>query len=223
MLLTRTRSFTFAERLTYVVAKRREFSQVFMKETNWAASEAAVFYYALFAWRARPQSAPGCRAFPLAQASGYGMFAILLMIAVIFEGVPLHLLLRNWSHAAAWIATAAGIYGFLWTVAFYRSLSLRPVMIGGETIVLQVGFLWRAEFSRRQIREVRRFSAADMADRKPAGYLSLVVLNKPQWLVELNEPVMVAGPFGRRKSVTRIGVAVDDGDAFGAALRDGAA
>jgi hypothetical protein len=206
-----------------LVANQREFSQVFMKERNWAASEAAVFYYALFAWRARPQSAPGARAFPLAQASGYGMFAILLMIAVIFEGVPLHLLLRNWSHAAAWIATAVGIYGFLWTLALYRSLSLRPVLIGGETVLLQVGFLWRAEFSRRQIREVRRFSAANTAGRKSASYLSLVVLNKPQWLVELNGPVTVAGPFGRRKSVTRIGVAVDDGDGFGAMLRNGAA
>jgi hypothetical protein len=188
-----------------------------------AVREIEVLYYALFAWRARPQSAPGARAFPLAQASGYGMFAILLMIAVVFEGVPLHLLLRNWNNAAAWIATAAGIYGFLWTVALYRSLSLRPVLIGSETVLLQVGFLWCAEFSRRQIRETRRFSAADMADRKSAGYLSLVVLNTPQWLVELKEPVIVAGPFGRRKSVTRIGVAVDDGDAFGAALGYGRA
>jgi hypothetical protein len=51
--------------------------------------------------------------------------------------------------------------------------------------------------------------------------LPLVVLNEPQWLIELHEPVVVCGPFGRRKAVTRIGVAADDGDAFGAALGDG--
>jgi hypothetical protein len=185
---------------------------------DWAARKATVFYYALFAWRVRPQSAPGCRAFGLAEASGYGMLSILLMIAVIAEGVPMHLLLRGWSHAGAWIFTGLGIYSFLWMVALRRSLALRPFLVGGETVLLQVGFLWRAEFRRAQIRAVRRFSAADTADGRPAGYLRLVVLNEPQWLIELNEPVIACGPFGRRKAVTRIGVAVDDGDAFGAAF-----
>lgn len=103
-------------------------------------------------------------------------------------------------------------------VALHRSLALRPVLIGSESVLLQIGFLWRAEFRRGQIRQVRRFSAADMVDGKPAGYLSMVVLTEPQWMIELNEPVVVRGPLGRRKAVTRIGVAVDDGDAFGAAL-----
>src|ERR1035441_6667562 len=89
---------------------RQEFLHGFMTEgdlnhpeasgeraADWAARKATVFYYALFAWRARPQSAPGYRAFGLAQASGYGMLSILLMIAVIAEGVPMHLLLRSWS------------------------------------------------------------------------------------------------------------------------------
>src|ERR1022692_1120762 len=94
------------------------------------------------------------------------------------------------------------IYGFVWMVALYRSLALRPVLVGRETVLLQVGFLWRAEFRRDQIRGraefrrdqirgVRRYSAAD------TGYLSLVVINEPQWLIELHEPVVVCGPFGR--------------------------
>jgi hypothetical protein len=74
----------------------------------------------------------------------------------------------------------------VWMVALYRSLALRPVLIGGDTVLLQVGFLWRAEFRRDQIRSVRRFSASDMADGKPAGYLSLVVLNEPQSSLRLH-------------------------------------
>jgi hypothetical protein len=188
------------------------------RAADWVATQAPVFYYALFAWRAQPQSAPGYRAFDLAQASGYGMLTILLMIAVIAEAVPMHLLLRSWSPLAAWIFTGLGIYSLLWMVALRRSLALRPVLIGSETVLLQVGFLWRVEFRSSQIRAIRRFSASDTADRKPAGYLPLVVLNEPQWLIELNEPVVASGPFGRRKALTWIGVAVDDGDAFGAAL-----
>ncbi|MGA3040577.1 MAG: hypothetical protein ABSF54_07300 [Bryobacteraceae bacterium] len=167
------------------------------------------------------QPAPGYRAFGLTQASGYGMLSVFLMIAVIAEGVPMHLLIGNWSSLGAWVFTAFGIYGLAWVVALRRSLASRPFLIGAETVLLQVGSLWRIEFRRQQIRAVRRFSAADIADRKPAGYLSLVVLNDPQWLIELNEPVIACGPFGRRKPVTRIAVAVDDGDGFGAALGNG--
>lgn len=175
-------------------------------------SEATVFYYALFAWRAKPQSLAGARAFGLAQASGYGMFCTLLMTAVIVEGVPMHLLLHRWSHVAAWISTGIGIYTFLWMVALHRSLALRPVLVSADRVVLQVGFLWRAEFRPEQIRTVRRFSAVDRE------CLSLVVINEPQWIVDLHAPVVVRGPLGRRKSATRIAIAVDDAEAFGAAF-----
>ena len=80
------------------------------------------------------------------EATGNGMFCTLPMAAVIVEGVPMHLLLHRWSHVAAWISTGIGIYSFLWMVALYRSLALRPVLVSADHVVLQVGFLWRAEF-----------------------------------------------------------------------------
>jgi hypothetical protein len=163
---------------------------------------------------------PVRQAFSLTQASGYGMLSTLLMIAVIAEGVPMHLLLRSWSTLAAWIFTGLGIYSFVWMAALRRSLAQRPFLIDGQTVLLRVGFLWRVEFPCDRIRAVRRFPAAEMADGKPPDYLSLVVLNEPQWLIELHAPVTANGPFGRQKAVTRIGVAVEDGDAFGAALRN---
>ena len=179
--------------------------------TKLAAAELAVFYYA-FAWRAKPESAPGARVFDVSQASGYGMFSMLIMIAVVVEGVPLHLLLSNWSHTAAWIFTGLGIYSFFWMVALYRSLALRPVLVASDTVVLQVGFLWRADFRRDQIRVIRRYSPADK------GCLSLVVMNQPQWLIELAEPIVVTGPFGRTKTTSGIAVAIDDSTGFAAAL-----
>ena len=77
--------------------------------------------------------------------------SVLLTTAVIVESVPMHLLLL----------TGIGVYSFVWIAALYRSLAARPVLIGGETVLLRVGFLWRAEFRRDRIRSVRRFSAAD--------------------------------------------------------------
>jgi len=158
------------------------------------------------------------KAFPLAQASGYGMLTMLLTIAVVCEGIPMHLLLHNWSPVAAWIFTGLGIYGFVWVLALGRSLGRRPVLVGQESVLLQVGFLWRVEFRRDQISSVRRFAPAYRAPRKTPGYLSLVVMNEPQWLIELKEPVVAVGPLGVRKTVTRVAVAVDDREGFGVAL-----
>ncbi len=184
---------------------------------NWAArllaAEAAVFYYALFSWRARPPQSTQSRAFPVAQASGYDMFSVLLMTAVVVEGVPVHLLVHRWSPTAAWILTGIGIYSFLWMVALYRSLTLLPSTVDSGSVVLQIGFLWRAEFPRSQVQSIRRFSASD------TGHLSFVVLNDPQWLIEVHEPVTVHGPLGRQKTVTRIAFAVDDPAALAAALQ----
>lgn len=180
--------------------------------TRLAAAEVAVFRYA-FALRAKPQPPPaGTRAFAVKQASGYGTLAMLIMMAVVLEGVPIHLLLASWSHPAAWISTGFGAYSFLWMVALYRSLGLRPVLVGDDRVVLQVGFLWSCEFRRDVIRCVRRYAPADK------GCASFVVMNQPQWVIEFSEPVAVVGPFGRRKMASRIAVSVDDGAAFAAFL-----
>jgi len=173
----------------------------------------AVLYYALLSWRARPASEPDSRSFPLAEASGYGMFSILMMIALVVEGIPAHLLLLRWSHTAAWIFTALGIYGCIWMLALRRALALHPALIGNQTVRLQIGFLRSVEFRRDQILAVRRFSPND-----PPPDASLVVWNEPQWLIALREPVAVRGLFGRRKMAARIAVAVDDGEGFAAAL-----
>ncbi len=186
------------------------------RRRGWAArllsSELQVFYFALFSWRARPAAPPDSRAFQLAQASGYAMLSVLMIVALIVEGVPMHLLLDRASPVAAWILTALGAYSILWMVALYRSLALRPILLTAETLVLQAGFLWRVELRRDRIARIRAFSAMER------NFWSMTVINEPQWLLELREPASVEGPFGRRKTVTRIALAVDDPAAFHAAL-----
>jgi len=185
------------------------------------AGEILVLYCA-FACRARPATAPGARSFSVAEASGYGMFTSFILIAVFFEGLPMHLLLRRWSHAAAWISAAAGVYGLIWIVGLRRSLRLQPILIDESTLVLRIGFLWRLDLPREQIAACSRVTSGNAPGRKEAGYLPLVIINEPQWLIELAQPAIAHGLFGHRKSVTRIGVAVDDAEGFGAALGRGA-
>ncbi len=172
-------------------------------------AELSVFYYALFSWRAQPESKPGYRAFSIAEAAGYGQFALLIGLALLCEGVPVHLLVHRASPTAAWVVTALDVYGLFWVAALWRSVQLRPILAGESDLVLQAGFLWRVEIPRAAIVSVRR-SAGSGPDRQTPGYLRLTVLNEPQWLVELAEPAEAHGPLGRRRRVSLIGIAVDD-------------
>ena len=181
------------------------------------AGEIEVFYYALFAWRAKPQARAEHRPFTYGDASGYITLSLLLALALVFEGVPLHLLLHRWSPPAAWNGTAMGFYGLIWVAALARSLRLRPVLVGDGSVVLQIGILWRIEIPRKNIKSCRRI-LGQPPDRRHPGYLPLAVMNEPQWLIELHEPAIARGLYGRRRMVTSIGLAVDDPDAFGAAL-----
>lgn len=71
------------------------------------ASELAVLYYALFAWRAGPHAPANAYAFRLHRESGIAMLFGFLAGVSLGEVLVVHLLVQRWSHMAAWIATAA--------------------------------------------------------------------------------------------------------------------
>lgn len=177
------------------------------------AAELEVFYFALFSWRAKPQVPSGWRAFSAGDASGFSMLSVVMAAGLVFEGVAMHLLLLRWSHTAAWVATGFDVYALIWVLALARSLRLQPILVGESELVLRLGLLWRVEISRENILACRRVGHTFEAPQQ-AGYLSLVKINQPQWVLELREPVWVKGPYGLRRWVSSIGVAVDDAAGF---------
>lgn len=61
------------------------------------ASEMAVFYYALFAWRRPAPSPPASRVFTYHRTGGYGAIVFALMMITVGESIPVHLLVTRWS------------------------------------------------------------------------------------------------------------------------------
>lgn len=188
------------------------------------ANEIAVFYYALFSWRTKPESRTGYKPFQYAQASGWGTLPMFLAIAVVFEAFPVHLLLRHWSPLAAWICTGLDAYGILWLVAMTRAAALRPILVPNrgavnapDRILFRLGLIWEAELSSESIKSCVRVSGPG-PNRRAKGYLRAVVMNDPEWIIEFYEPVIVEGLFGKRH-VNRIGLAVDDPAGFGSAMQ----
>jgi hypothetical protein len=102
-----------------------------------AAAEVAVGYYALFSWRARRE--PG---FSSAKTSGYSLFGTLLILAMVFEGIPLHLIVMRYSPAMAWTISALDVYGLLWAVALLRANTLRSTRIDADYLRIRVGLIW---------------------------------------------------------------------------------
>jgi hypothetical protein len=173
------------------------------------AFEIAILFYALFAWRAEPDTAGARAVFGHYRRMGYGAALAGLLLALGAEIVPVHLLVALWSPVAAWALTLLGLYSVLWLIGDYRALRLRPSVVRGEVLELRLGLRWTARVPLASIRSVRHTGAHPPARSTP-GYLRAVVLGEPRHLLELSAPVEVLGPYGWRKRVRLIGITVDD-------------
>lgn len=181
------------------------------------AAEAAVLYYAFFSWRAKPETNRNAQAFSCGEASGYSLLGTLLVLLILCEGVPLHFLLLHYNAVAAWVWTGLDAYGLLWAVALIRASKLRMILVDEQWVRIRVGIAWETEIPRKYILSCRRMSSAETLTKTP-DYLRVVVLNDPQYILQLSQPVVAVGLYGQRRTFTQIGVAIDRGEAFISAL-----
>lgn len=178
------------------------------------ASELAVFYYALFAWRVRPHALANARAFTLHRESGIAMLFGVLAGVSLGEVLVVHLVVQRWSHTAGWIATAAGLYGLLWLTAMARVIVLRPVLVTEDALVLRFGLLWSARVAFAEIESIR-----GVGSEAPRGAVKFTGGGEARFLIALHEPVRVDGPYGLGKQARLITLAVDEPREFETALR----
>ena len=181
------------------------------------AAEAAILYYALFSWRAKPERSRNAQAFSCGEASGYSLLGTLLALLILCEGVPLHFLLLHYNAVTAWIWTGLDAYGLLWAVAMIRASKLRVTLVDEQWVKVRVGIAWEAEIPRKHILSCRRVSSAETLTKTP-DYLRVVVLNDPQYILQLSQPVVAVGLYGQRRTFTQIGIAIDQSEAFVSAL-----
>jgi hypothetical protein len=169
------------------------------------ASELAVLYYSLGAWRRRPHIPDDTRAFTSHRRSGHGGLVVGVFVVTAAESVVAHVLLARWSVTLAWVVTALSIYGALWLVADFRATVLRP-LLGNETEVwIRAGLRWRARIPRDQIAGVgRKQSHATECTR------SLAFLTPPNFWIQFSAPVLLEGPYGLRRRVRCLGLFVDE-------------
>jgi hypothetical protein len=183
------------------------------------AAEIALFWYAVFSWRARPEVAPGETAFTQHRRSGItGLFGALAFACVVEAGV-VHLLVAGWSAKAAWVLTALSVYSVIWLVGLGRSILLRPTTLTVDGVRVRLGMLHEAFVPFERIASVAEVRSGPARRRAP-GYLHAAILAAPRVMIELKGEVESRGLYGNRKrGITRIGLLVDEPRELATAVR----
>ena len=157
----------------------------------------------------------GCR------SARSGSLTLGLALAVAVETVVLHLWLHARHPVTAWALTCLSVATIAWLAADYRSMGRSAVMVDGDRLDIRVGRRARAVIPVEAIADVLRPTWKDLPQAGAAAareYRNLTKPADPNVLIVLREaaPLLLAQLV--RLPVRRIGLHLDDPDAFTAAI-----
>jgi hypothetical protein len=175
-------------------------------------TEITLVFLACFGWLIsfKPTRA-GQRAFSYHRTSLYPIILVVMLALMAIETVGVHLLLQKWSDLAAWIVTGLSIYSLLWIIGDFQAARLHPIVLAGDRLHLRLGLRWRVTIDIADIEGIRK---PLRADEKRPDYVRFALAGTPQLVLRLKQPVVVKGLFGMRRTVSLIGVFVDQERAF---------
>jgi len=141
--------------------------------------------------------------------------SIMLAIALItmFEALPLHLLIHQWSNLAAWLITALHLYSLLWLAGLYQSYRHKPITLSKDTLELNQGLIWTVSIP---LSSLLRF---EKTQENHLATLKVSLKKKTEFTVTLKHPIKAYGLFGIRKKSKSFSFNVDENDRFEKLLR----
>lgn len=149
------------------------------------------------------------RAFGYARGVAPLLWALVVLMAI--ELVVTHLLLAHWFPRGALALSVATLAAMLWFAGGIASFRRRPVLVGGDALLLRLGWLKGVSVPIAQVREVRREPIVlSPGDR---SVLNLALVAHPNVAVELSPPLRV-----RRRAIRTVAHRLDDPEAFEAAV-----
>jgi hypothetical protein len=175
------------------------------------ASEMAMFYYAFFCWRKHPEETKGTP-FTVHERSGWGSIVVCIMVLIVAESAGMHLLLRIWSHTAAWIWLSMDVWAIVWLTGDYHALRLRRSSVDEDGLHIRYGMRWSVSVPLDLIESIE--AVHEEKQWKQPGVLKMAILEEPRWRITLREPVTANGISGIRKTIRSIALLPDDDDAI---------
>lgn len=165
------------------------------------ATEVALIAYAFSPKRIIEVTDPGHR---WKDTDSWAGVVIGLGIAIIAESIGIHLWLHQTRPVLAWIVLALDLYGILWLAGDCRALSVSGAKIVDGVFVIDFGMRWRGRVPVSKIGGVERFTEDHDLDLK----LSLV--EDPDVVLNLRDPVTFVAVYGIRKRVRSLGLRLED-------------
>ena len=171
------------------------------------ATEIATVWLALTGWF---RSAPG--GFTMHRRSGVVLILGVLSVLSVIEAVAMHLILIRVAPTLAIVLSALSAYGLIWLIGSAHAVRLTPLRFTPAGVVIERGALRRVTVPRDAIASAAPI-AIGVSDAIDLSYTD------PNVLLTLHTPVEVHGPFGRRRSSSKLLLSIDDRDAFLAQLQ----
>lgn len=170
------------------------------------ALDVKVWRYSVFSF-VKPKHENALATFSYAQNTTPYLHLALAFLLVL-EVIPQHILIHQWSPLAAWGLSIFTLYGLLWLMADYRSLSLKPSELHADVLKLHCGIRATANVALETILSVRAFDPTTDEDA-----VSLSVKKEPSLTLMLEDDVTLSKLFGVTKS-KKLALTLDDDEGF---------
>ena len=170
-------------------------------------SEWQTIRWGLLGWWGVDALLPNQHSLTTHRNSGQVAMGVALLVVGLIEVVAVHLLIARWNPTAAFWVSALSGYGLLFLVADLVASCKRPSFLTSADLHLRLGIRWQAIIPKPLILSV--LSIHEKPDKAP-GLLNGMLLVAPNTLITLREPVEVLGPYGIRRTVSRITLFLDD-------------
>ena len=177
-------------------------------------TEAMLLYYA---FRVGRPGLPPMHRFTMHREAAYSFVLIGLGMVLIVETIALHLLVRTWSTAAAFVLTGLSVYGLIWLVGDYRAIVARPTLLSRDELSVRLGLRWQVDIPLACISGVEILKGAPARD---GDMLQIALLGEPNLRVKLTRPIEATGMYGLRRRVRELRLRVDGAKELRAALLD---
>lgn len=170
------------------------------------AFEAGMLAYLCVIWRA-----PDGSNFTYHRRNSPRLLLTVLLFPLLVETIGIHLLIALWSPTISWIATALSAYLCVQLLAHFKAMSVRPITLTDDSLMLRCGILGDMLIPRGCI---KRVSAVDNERTEGLDLLPLGALSQANVQIELSEPATAYGLYGIRKQIRLVRITVDDPVAF---------
>ena len=176
-----------------------------------AATELTIWYYLLFSWRKKPLAGEDETAFTTYKESGHMNIVLGLALAFPVEMVGVHMLIMQWSAAAALAVTLLSLYMLAWLAGDARARIMRPIAVGADAVRIECGIQCSAAIPISSIASVSRNAGKEAA--KGAGVVNMGTFCNADVWITASTPFAIHTPLGE-KHIRTIGFSVDDPSGF---------